>query len=54
MNALTKFEAEPCLCVPLEWLRLVKANSLEQTRISMISRELDDMIDSACLEDAED
>jgi len=54
MDALTKFEAEPCIGVPLEWLRLVKANTLEQTRIAMISRELDDMIDSACLDSDED
>jgi len=54
MNALAKFEAEPCIGVPLEWLQLIKAHALEQTRIALISRELDDMIDSACLDSDED
>ena len=54
MNALAKFEAEPCIGVPLEWLQLIKAHALEQTRIALISRELNDMVESSCLDIDED
>jgi len=54
MMTLARFEAEPCIGIPLEYIRMVKDSLKEQTRIAVISRELDDMIDSACLEDAED